>query len=51
MILPKDYSRKIFEYLATGKQIISFGPKDADVSKILNETQAGKHFSYDDSEN
>ncbi|WP_185206398.1 glycosyl transferase family 1 [Chryseobacterium sp. C3] len=40
---------KIFEYLATGKQIISFGPKDADVSKILNETQAGKHFSYDDS--
>ncbi len=52
---PNDSSKgiipgKIFEYLATGKQIISFGPKDADVSKILNETQAGKHFSYDDSE-
>lgn len=51
---PNDSSKgiipgKIFEYLATGKQIISFGPKDADVSKILNETQAGKHFSYDDS--
>lgn len=50
---PNDSSRgiipgKIFEYLATGKQIISFGPKGADVSKILNETQAGKHFSYDD---
>ncbi|AZA51673.1 glycosyl transferase family 1 [Chryseobacterium sp. G0201] len=41
---------KIFEYLATGKQIISFGPDKADVSKILNETNAGKHFSYDDSE-
>jgi hypothetical protein len=41
---------KIFEYLATGKQIISFGPNDADVSKILEETQAGKHFSYNDSE-
>ncbi|WP_344830056.1 glycosyl transferase family 1 [Chryseobacterium ginsenosidimutans] len=41
---------KIFEYLATGKQIISFGPNEADVSKILNETNAGKHFSYDDSE-
>jgi glycosyltransferase involved in cell wall biosynthesis len=41
---------KIFEYLATGKQIISFGPNDADVSKILTETNAGKHFSYDDSE-
>ncbi|MFP3592786.1 glycosyl transferase family 1 [Chryseobacterium sp. SIMBA_038] len=41
---------KIFEYLATGKQIISFGPDQADVSKILNETQAGKHFGYQDSE-
>ncbi|MFC3161101.1 Glycosyltransferase involved in cell wall bisynthesis [Chryseobacterium arachidis] len=41
---------KIFEYLATGKQIISFGPNDADVSKILDETKAGKHFSYQDSE-
>ena len=41
---------KIFEYLATGKQIISFGPNEADVSKILTETNAGKHFSYDDSE-
>ncbi|MDQ1161209.1 glycosyltransferase involved in cell wall biosynthesis [Chryseobacterium sp. SORGH_AS 447] len=41
---------KIFEYLATGKQIISFGPDKADVAKILKETQAGKHFSYDDTE-
>ncbi|UOE39576.1 glycosyltransferase family protein [Chryseobacterium oryzae] len=41
---------KIFEYLATGKQILSFGPNEADVSKILQETSAGKHFSYEDSE-
>ncbi|CAD7812099.1 hypothetical protein CHRY9390_02464 [Chryseobacterium aquaeductus] len=41
---------KIFEYLATEKQIISFGPNDADVSKILDETKAGKHFGYQDSE-
>jgi hypothetical protein len=41
---------KIFEYLATGKQIISFGPDDADVAKILDETKAGKHFGYDNSE-
>ncbi|GAB0157570.1 glycosyltransferase family 4 protein [Chryseobacterium sp. Alg-005] len=41
---------KIFEYLATGKQILSFGPDQADVSKILEQTQAGKHFSYNDSE-
>ena len=50
---PSDASKgiipgKIFEYLATGKQIISFGPVDADVSKILDETKAGKHFSYND---
>jgi len=41
---------KIFEYLATGKQIISFGPDEADVARILEDTQAGKHFSYDDTE-
>lgn len=52
---PNDASKgiipgKIFEYLATGKQIISFGPREADVSTILNETKAGKHFSYHDAE-
>lgn len=41
---------KIFEYLATKKQIISFGPKESDVKRILEETHAGKHFSYDDYE-
>ncbi|MFP8894408.1 glycosyl transferase family 1 [Chryseobacterium sp. EZn1] len=41
---------KIFEYLASGKLILSFGPDKADVSKILEETQAGKHFSYQDTE-
>lgn len=50
---PKDSSKgiipgKIFEYLATGKTILSFGPKGADVEKILAETKAGKHFGYDD---
>ena len=50
---PDDHSKgiipgKIFEYLATGKQILSFGPEDSDVKKILNETHAGKHFSYKD---
>jgi len=51
---PNDSSKgiipgKIFEYLATGKQIISFGPNEADVGKILDETKAGKHFGYNDS--
>ena len=40
---------KLFEYLATGKQIISFGPKDADVETILKRTKAGKHFDYSES--
>lgn len=53
---PNESSRgiipgKIFEYLASGKQILSFGPDKADVAKILEETQAGKHFSYQDTEN
>ncbi|WP_343640170.1 glycosyl transferase family 1 [Chryseobacterium sp.] len=52
---PNESSRgiipgKIFEYLASGKLILSFGPDKADVSKILEETQAGKHFSYQDTE-
>ena len=38
---------KIFEYLATGNQILSFGPKDSDVKKILEETNAGAHFTYE----
>lgn len=41
---------KIFEYLATGNQIISFGPKNSDVKKILSETKAGQHFTYDDTD-
>ncbi|MCD9616759.1 glycosyltransferase family protein [Chryseobacterium gleum] len=52
---PNESSRgiipgKIFEYLASGKQILSFGPDKADVAKILEETQAGKHFGYQETE-
>lgn len=39
---------KLFEYLAMQKKILSFGPKGSDVAKILEETQAGKHFAYDE---
>jgi len=51
---PDDQSKgiipgKIFEYLATGNQILSFGPKDSDVKKILEETNAGDHFTYNES--
>ena len=48
---PKEESKgiipgKLFEYLATGKQILSFGPSKADVEKIIAETQTGKHFDF-----
>lgn len=49
---PQENSRgiipgKIFEYLASGNTILSFGPEKSDVEKILNETQAGAHFNYE----
>lgn len=41
---------KLFEYMATGNSILSIGPEDADVAKILNETESGKHFTHLDLE-
>jgi len=41
---------KIFEYLATQNPILSVGPEKADVEKILNETKAGDHFTFQDHE-
>ncbi|MBS1548337.1 MAG: glycosyl transferase family 1 [Bacteroidetes bacterium] len=38
---------KLFEYLSTGNILLSFGPSEADVEKIIQQTQAGKHFTYD----
>ena len=40
---------KLFEYLASGKPIISLGPADGDASVILEETGHGKTFDYNDS--
>lgn len=39
---------KLFEYLASGNPILSLGPPQADVAKILEETQSGQHFTYKD---
>jgi len=52
---PKNESKgiipgKLFEYLATGNYIWSFGPEEADVEKILSDTKAGKHFKFDEKE-
>ncbi len=37
---------KLFEYLASEKAILSFGPKEADVARILEQTGSGSHFGY-----
>ena len=39
---------KLFEYLQSGNTILSTGPKNSDVAKILEETNAGKHFYKDE---
>ena len=41
---------KLFEYLAVGKKIVSFGPKESDVADILKETGSGRHFGYADNQ-
>ncbi len=40
---------KFFEYLASQKQILAIGPIDGDLAKIIQETQCGKLFDYEDS--
>ncbi|MBS7332093.1 MAG: glycosyl transferase family 1 [Weeksellaceae bacterium] len=42
---------KLFEYMATGNPIIAVGPKDADVEKILNKTNAGEYFIHQEVDN
>ena len=37
---------KIFEYMATGNPILAIGPKDADVEKIMIQTQSGGSFGH-----
>jgi glycosyltransferase involved in cell wall biosynthesis len=39
---------KLFEYMVSSRPIISIGPKDSDVEKIIKETNTGDYFHYDD---
>ena len=41
---------KFFEYLASQKPILAIGPTDGDLAKIIQETQCGKLFGYEDVE-
>lgn len=40
---------KLFEYLRTGKPIIAFGDDNEEVKNILNETNSGMIFKYNES--
>ena len=41
---------KFFEYLASHKPILAIGPTDGDLAGIIQETQCGKLFDYEDTE-
>lgn len=43
-----NYPGKIFEYLAVKKPILTFGPKESDVEKLIKKTNAGIYLSYDE---
>lgn len=38
---------KLFDYFSTQNQILSIGPKSSDVEKLLQKTNCGLHFSYE----
>ncbi|WP_109301142.1 glycosyl transferase family 1 [Aquimarina sp. AU474] len=37
---------KLFEYMVSKRPIIALGPKDADISILIKETNSGKFFEY-----
>ncbi|WP_452603308.1 glycosyl transferase family 1 [Pontimicrobium sp. MEBiC06410] len=37
---------KLFEYMVSQRPIIALGPKDSDVEIIINKTNTGKYFDY-----
>lgn len=41
---------KFFEYMAANRPIICLGPTDGDAARILNETQTGFAFGFDEKE-
>jgi glycosyltransferase involved in cell wall biosynthesis len=45
---PRHVPGKLFEYLRTGKPIIAFGNNNEEVKKILEESNGGMLFDYND---
>jgi glycosyltransferase involved in cell wall biosynthesis len=46
----KIITGKLFEYLASGNNILSYGPIDGDASSILDDMDKGKMLDYNDLE-
>ena len=42
---------KLFEYMVSNRPIIALGPKESDVERIINETNTGDYFYYNDFKN
>ena len=42
-----NYPGKIFEYFASKKPILAFGPKNSDSEKLINKTKSGIYIDYD----
>ncbi len=45
-----NYPGKIFEYFATKRSILAFGPEDSDTEKLIQKTKTGVFFTYDEIE-
>ena len=46
---PRHVPGKLFEYLRTGNPIIAFGNNNEEVKQILENSNAGMMFNYDES--
>ncbi len=46
---PRHVPGKLFEYLKAGKPIIAYGDNNEEIKKILDDSNAGMMFNYDES--
>tara|TARA_B100001142_G_scaffold84653_1_gene85916 strand:- start:500 stop:1759 length:1260 start_codon:yes stop_codon:yes gene_type:complete len=45
-----NYPGKIFEYFAAKRPILAFGPRYSDAERLIQETETGVFFTYDNTE-
>ena len=41
---------KLYEYIASRRPVLAIGPTDADSSKVIQKTNAGKIYDFEDAE-